>query len=126
MGIGAVCHTLNPRLFAEDLEYIINHAQARAQRCSCVAQGALTSSTGMADLLLVVGQVALKVSHGLQDYIILADFAFISLLEELRSKLSTVKYFIITTDEGHMPVSTPGGAWLCYDTLVRGPLCGKP
>ena len=75
---------------------------------------------------IVVGQVALKVSHGLQDYIILADFAFISLLEELRSKLSTVKYFIITTDEGHMPQSTPGGAWLCYDTLVRGPLCGKP
>lgn len=26
MGIGAVCHTLNPRLFAADLEYIINHA----------------------------------------------------------------------------------------------------
>ena len=27
MGIGAVCHTLNPRLFAEQLCYIINHAQ---------------------------------------------------------------------------------------------------
>lgn len=26
MGIGAVCHTLNPRLFAEQLEYIVNHA----------------------------------------------------------------------------------------------------
>ncbi|CAN7492939.1 long-chain-fatty-acid--CoA ligase [Phenylobacterium sp. LjRoot164] len=26
MGIGAVCHTLNPRLFAEQLVYIINHA----------------------------------------------------------------------------------------------------
>ena len=25
MGLGAVCHTLNPRLFAADLEYIINH-----------------------------------------------------------------------------------------------------
>lgn len=25
-GIGAVCHTLNPRLFEKDLEYIINHA----------------------------------------------------------------------------------------------------
>ncbi|MGH7022723.1 MAG: long-chain-fatty-acid--CoA ligase, partial [Caulobacteraceae bacterium] len=29
MGIGAVCHTLNPRLFAEQLCYIINHAQDR-------------------------------------------------------------------------------------------------
>ena len=27
MGIGAVCHTLNPRLFAEQLCYIINHAE---------------------------------------------------------------------------------------------------
>jgi len=29
MGIGAVCHTLNPRLFPEQLIYIINHAQDR-------------------------------------------------------------------------------------------------
>ena len=25
-GIGAVCHTINPRLFAEQLDYIVNHA----------------------------------------------------------------------------------------------------
>ena len=29
MGIGAVCHTLNPRLFSEQLVYIINHAEDR-------------------------------------------------------------------------------------------------
>ena len=29
MGIGAICHTLNPRLFAEQLLYIINHAEDR-------------------------------------------------------------------------------------------------
>jgi len=29
MGIGAVCHTLNPRLFPEQLAYIINHAEDR-------------------------------------------------------------------------------------------------
>ncbi|OGX85761.1 long-chain fatty acid--CoA ligase [Hymenobacter glacialis] len=28
-GIGAVCHTINPRLFPEQLVYIINHAQDR-------------------------------------------------------------------------------------------------
>jgi len=28
-GIGAVCHTLNPRLFAGQLDYIINHAEDR-------------------------------------------------------------------------------------------------
>jgi fatty-acyl-CoA synthase len=27
MGIGAVCHTLNPRLFVEQLVYIVNHAE---------------------------------------------------------------------------------------------------
>ena len=27
MGLGAVCHTLNPRLFLADLEYIMNHAE---------------------------------------------------------------------------------------------------
>lgn len=27
MGLGAICHTLNPRLFQADLEYIINHAE---------------------------------------------------------------------------------------------------
>jgi fatty-acyl-CoA synthase len=26
MGLGAICHTLNPRLFADQLDYIINHA----------------------------------------------------------------------------------------------------
>ncbi|MFK8015046.1 MAG: long-chain-fatty-acid--CoA ligase [Gammaproteobacteria bacterium] len=29
MGIGAICHTLNPRLFAEQLIYIVNHAADR-------------------------------------------------------------------------------------------------
>src|SRR5580698_5262983 len=29
MGIGAVCHTLNPRLFADQLCYIIGHAEDR-------------------------------------------------------------------------------------------------
>lgn len=27
MGIGAICHTLNPRLFPEQVAYIVNHAQ---------------------------------------------------------------------------------------------------
>jgi fatty-acyl-CoA synthase len=29
VGIGAVCHTLNPRLFPEQIAYIVNHAQDR-------------------------------------------------------------------------------------------------
>ncbi|MGE5501339.1 MAG: AMP-binding protein, partial [Ignavibacteriales bacterium] len=27
MGIGAVCHTLNPRLFPEQIAWIVNHAE---------------------------------------------------------------------------------------------------
>ncbi len=27
MGIGAICHTVNPRLFPEQIAWIINHAQ---------------------------------------------------------------------------------------------------
>lgn len=38
MGIGAVCHTLNPRLFDADLEYIINDAEVGAAG-GCVAGG---------------------------------------------------------------------------------------
>jgi acyl-CoA synthetase (AMP-forming)/AMP-acid ligase II len=30
MGLGAVCHTINPRLFPEQLAYIVNHAKDRA------------------------------------------------------------------------------------------------
>src|SRR5713101_4579538 len=29
MGIGAICHTLNPRLFPEQIAWIVNHAQDR-------------------------------------------------------------------------------------------------
>ena len=30
MGLGAVCHTINPRLFPEQLTYIVNHARDKA------------------------------------------------------------------------------------------------
>ena len=29
MGIGAICHTVNPRLFPEQIAWIINHAEDR-------------------------------------------------------------------------------------------------
>ena len=29
MGLGAVCHTVNPRLFPDQIEYIVNHAEDR-------------------------------------------------------------------------------------------------
>jgi len=29
MGIGAICHTVNPRLFPEQIAWVVNHAQDR-------------------------------------------------------------------------------------------------
>jgi hypothetical protein len=50
MGLGAVCHTLNPRLFAADLEYIINHVAGCSaglpQHVLCVQDPAGTASGG--------------------------------------------------------------------------------
>jgi len=47
MGLGAVCHTLNPRLFAADLAYIINHgaesSRWSAAACLCAARSQLVS-----------------------------------------------------------------------------------
>ncbi len=46
MGIGAVCHTLNPRLFAEQLCYIINHAQDRIIFTDLTFAGVLAQHRG--------------------------------------------------------------------------------
>ena len=40
------------------------------------------------------------------------------LITQMLGKLPSVKHLIVTTDEGHMPRSTPQASWLCYDTLV--------
>jgi acyl-CoA synthetase (AMP-forming)/AMP-acid ligase II len=39
MGIGAVCHTLNPRLSDSDITYIANHGQVRQQQCPAASTG---------------------------------------------------------------------------------------
>jgi fatty-acyl-CoA synthase len=44
-GMGAICHTLNPRLFPEQLVYIVNHAQDRLlladTACAALVEGLL-------------------------------------------------------------------------------------
>jgi len=79
MGMGAVCHTLNPRLFADQLCYIINHAE---------------------------------------DKIIFTDLTFVPTLIEHRAKMSTVKHFVVMTDEAHMGAAAGLEGALCYETLV--------
>jgi acyl-CoA synthetase (AMP-forming)/AMP-acid ligase II len=77
-GMGAVLHTVNPRLFPEQIVYIANHAE---------------------------------------DQYLFVDLTFVPLLEALFDKLSTIKGFIIMTDEAHMPQTKLPNV-LCYETLI--------
>jgi fatty-acyl-CoA synthase len=79
-GMGAVCHTVNPRLFKEQIAYIINHAE---------------------------------------DILVFLDTSFVGLLEGMADQLSSVKGFVIMTDEAHMPETALKNAQ-CYETLMAG------
>ncbi|CAL8464941.1 g4476 [Coccomyxa elongata] len=59
MGLGAICHTLNPRLFLADLEYIANHAE----------DSVLMFDVDLVDL---VAKLAPKL-HTVKTYIVLTD-----------------------------------------------------
>jgi len=75
---GMICHTINPRLFPEQIDYIVNHAE---------------------------------------DQFILVDPAFVPLLEQLQDNLSTVKGFVVMTDQANMPETTLRNVY-CYETLI--------
>ncbi|MFC6922135.1 long-chain-fatty-acid--CoA ligase [Microbulbifer taiwanensis] len=75
---GLVCHTINPRLFAEQIAYIVNHAE---------------------------------------DRWLFIDPAFVPLLESLASQLTSVKGFVILTDQAHMPATGLPNMY-CYETLL--------
>jgi acyl-CoA synthetase (AMP-forming)/AMP-acid ligase II len=77
-GMGAVLHTINPRLFPEQIVYIANHAE---------------------------------------DRFLFLDLSFVPLVESITREFSTVKGFIIMTDEAHMPKTTLPNV-LCYENLI--------
>ncbi len=77
-GQGAICHTINPRLFEEQIEYIINHAE---------------------------------------DRILLIDPPFVPLLERLQEKLPSVEYYVVLTDDAHMPATSLKNA-VTYESLI--------
>jgi len=78
-GMGSVCHTINPRLFPEQVTYIANHAE---------------------------------------DKVIFTDLTFVPLLEAIADHLTSVKAFVIMTDEAHMPETKLSNV-LCYETIVE-------
>jgi acyl-CoA synthetase (AMP-forming)/AMP-acid ligase II len=79
-GIGAVCHTVNPRLFVSQIEYILNHAE---------------------------------------DKYVFVDLTFVPVLEQLVSKLKSVKGYIVLTDRAHMSKSSLPNL-ICYEELIVG------
>ncbi|MBY8824517.1 long-chain-fatty-acid--CoA ligase [Sphingomonas colocasiae] len=61
MGMGAICHTLNPRLFAEQLRYIIGHAGDRAILVDPCFQPLLAELLGSMDwrgIVIILGDEA--------------------------------------------------------------------
>ena len=78
-GMGAVCHTINPRLFTEQLVYVINHAE---------------------------------------DKLLLIDTTFVPLVEQIADQLTSVKGYVLLTDESHMPQTSLPNTH-CYETLLK-------
>jgi acyl-CoA synthetase (AMP-forming)/AMP-acid ligase II len=78
-GIGCVCHTVNPRLFIEQLTYIINHAE---------------------------------------DKFLFVDTSFVTLVENLKSDLTSVKGVIVMCDQKEMPETSFSNVY-CYETLIE-------
>eukprot|EP00887_Chlorella_sp_A99_P002331 scaffold10.g2331.t1 len=106
MGIGAVCHTLNPRLFDKDLEYIINHAQARRTRRKRCKEETAT-----------IGAPARAAQE--PDCVIMADAAFAGLLDRLAPRCPSVRAVVFLCEDRHMPKRTELREALCYEELLE-------
>ena len=122
MGLGAVVHTLNPRLFAADLEYLINHGawrigyishalqeQAQPSQLLGCRQGCcmhacwdwrLYSST--LPVVMLPRLTWLCMLRAAEDCVLMLDVCFAELAAQLRPKLTSVKAFVVLTDRGSM------------------------
>ena len=83
-GLGAVCHTINPRLFPEQIAYIANHAG---------------------------------------DSVLCFDLTFLPLVEKLAPSCTTIKTFVLMTDQDHMPRQASMPGLLCYEDLLAATRC---
>lgn len=105
MGIGAVCHTLNPRLFSEQLVYIINHAEDRV---------IFTDLTFLPVLAQIRDQIP-TVKH----FIVLTDAAHMT--DELPGALAyetLVESHSADCEWGGFDENSPAG--LCYTSGTTG------
>ena len=80
-GIGAICHTINPRLFKDQLIYIINDAK---------------------------------------DKLIFVDLDLLTILEEIRPKLKSVKKVILMCSSEDMPENSISNKFFfCYEEIIK-------
>ena len=98
MGMGAVCHTLNPRLFAEQLVYIINHADDKV---------IFTDLTFLPILAGIRDQIP-----GVKHFVVLADEAHLG--DQLPGALSY---------ESLIEQSSPDVTWGGFDENTAAGLC---
>jgi fatty-acyl-CoA synthase len=103
MGIGAVCHTLNPRLFIEQLVYIVNHAQDRL----------LIADAGFADIIAPL----LARCPSIERVIILGDDEVIDIPNALASE-TLIASATVEAKWGGFGENTAAG--LCYTSGTTG------
>ena len=113
MGLGAVCHTLNPRLFEAELDFIINHAEGGWCVCGWVVYlwvgGQVAGRADRLDCALVAcpppgarrlpTRTPLTVAASPADTIIMADAMFAGLLESLTAKIPSVRHLVFLCGE---------------------------
>jgi fatty-acyl-CoA synthase len=80
MGIGAVLHTVNPRLLPDQIAWIMNHAE---------------------------------------DRVLIFDLTFLPIVEKIAPQLSTVRLFVLLTDDAHMPQTSLPNC-VAYESWIRG------
>lgn len=77
IGIGAVCHTLNPRLHPDQLKYIINHAQDRMiivdSDQMAILSGILPDCPSVERTILFDGDVGSDAGETLSEFIVGSD-----------------------------------------------------
>ena len=107
-GIGAICHTINPRLFTEQISYIIRHAE---DRWLCVD----------ASLLKVVENVITDVATTIEGIIVLGDIPSDTSLGEHTRLIGYDELIASEKTEYDWPVFDEATASsLCYTSGTTG------
>lgn len=100
MGEGAVCHTLNPRLFVDQL------VRGRSQRSSArLTKSRHRPGTPPEPVSMSAHLTQVWIANHAEDSIILVDFDLVPIILKMMPQLKTVRHVIVMT--GGFPPATP-------------------